>query len=188
MLSINDLENGQFIILDGDPFEVLSVKHFHLGRGGANIQTKVRSLRTSKVFDRNFKPADKFEEAEIEKLKVYHIYSHRDEFWFSEIDNPKNRFSLPLEIIGNQKDFLKPNLEVTALKFRGQIINMELPIKVDYNVIEAPPGIKGNTAQGGTKPIIIETGAKVLVPLFIKEGDIIKVNTQTGEYVERVTR
>ena len=186
MLTINDLKNGQFIILDGGPFEVLSVKHFHLGRGGANVQTKIRDLRTSKVFDRNFKPADKFEEVEIEKFKVRFIYSHRDEFWFSEFDNPENRFSLPSEIISDQKDFLKPNLEITALKFEDEIINIELPIKVDYKVIEAPPGIKGNTAQGGTKPIIIETGAKVLVPLFVKQGDIIKINTQTGEYVERV--
>ncbi len=186
MLTINDLKNGQFIILEGSPFEVLSVRHSHLGRGGANVQAKLRDLRTGKVFDRNFKPADKFEEVEIEKIKTQFIYSHRDEFWFAEISNPKNRFSLPLGIIGDYKDFLKSNLEITALKFEDEIINIELPIKVDYKVIEAPPGIKGDTAQGGTKSAVIETGAKVLVPLFVKEGDIIKINTQTGEYVERV--
>lgn len=186
MLSINDLKQRKFIVLDSGPFEVLSTKHSHIGRGGSNIQTKVRDLRTGKVFDRNFKPADEFEEAEMEKIKAKFIYSRRDEFWFVEASNLQNRFSLPLEIIGEQKDFLKPNLEITALKFQGEIINIELPIKVDYKIIEAPPGIKGNTAQGGNKPVVIETGIKVLAPLFIKEGDIIRVNTQTGEYVERV--
>jgi elongation factor P len=188
MLTINDLKNGILVEIDNNPYQVLSVKHQHIGRGGSSVAVKIRNLRTGQVYDRNFKPSDEFEEAEIEKIKTRFLYSHRGEFWFSEAENSKNRFVLKSEIIGEMENFLKPNLEIIALRFGENIINIELPIKVDYKVIEAPPGIKGNTAQGGTKAVIIETGAKISAPLFINEGDIIRVNTQTGEYVERVEK
>lgn len=188
MLSINDLKNGILIVIDNNPYIVTSVKHLHMGRGGASIQTKIRNLRTGQVFERNFKPSDEFEETEVEKMKSRFLYENRGVYWFDEIGNPKNRFSLKAEEIGESTQYLKPNLEISAIKFKDKIISVELPIKVDYKVIEAPPGVRGDTAGAATKVVVLETGAKINVPLFINEGDIIKINTQTNEYVERVEK
>ena len=188
MLSINDLQNGAYIAYENAPYEVLEVRHLHIGRGGSSIQTKLKNLKTGAVLARNFKPADTFEKADIEKQKVKYLYSHRDEYWFAEADNPANRFKLSEEQIGDQTHFLKPNTIVEALNFKGAILNITLPIKMDFKVIEAPPAIRGNTAQGGTKTITIETGAQIVIPLFINENDIIRVNTTTGEYVERMKK
>ena len=186
MLSINDLKNGTIIILDNDPFLILSIKHQHLGRGGASVTAKIRNLRTGQVFDRTFKPSDEFEEAEVEKIKSRFLYENRGICCFDEINNPKNRFSFPRNDLGDSADFLKSNLEVSAIKFNGKIIGIELPIKVGYKVIEAPPSLRGNTASGGAKMVAIESGAKISVPLFIEEGDIVRVNTQTGLYEKRI--
>jgi elongation factor P len=188
MLTINDIQNGDFVVIDGNPYKILSVKHLHMGRGGSSIQTKIRNLKTGQVFERNFKPADSFAEAELEKIKALFIYGHRGEYWFAESGKPQNRFALKEENIGSAKNFLKKDLEVTALKWRGEIINIELPVKAEYIVKEAPPALRGDTAQGGSKQVTIETGYKVTVPLFIEAGDIVRVNTETGEYVERVKK
>ena len=189
MLSINDFKNGIFLVIGNEPYVVLEVKHLHMGRGGSSIQTKIKNLQTGQVFSRNFKPADSFEEPEIEKMKSCFLYENRGLYWFNEVGNPQNRFSFKKEELGDEIAlFLKPNLEVIALKFNEKFINIELPIKVDFKVVEAPPSIRGDTAQGGNKPVTIETGAKILAPLFIEEGDIIKINTQTGDYVERVEK
>lgn len=179
-------------MIDSDPYIVMSVLHQHIGRGGSNVQTKVRNLRTGRVFEKNFKPADEFVEAEIEKMPSRFLYKSRGEVWFDEVGNPRHRFSFKEESLGEPVVYLKPNMEVTAIKLmsgeEGEILNVELPIKADYKVIEAPPSIRGNTAQGGTKTAIIEGGASVNVPLFINQDDVIRINTQTGEYVERVEK
>lgn len=188
MLDINDLEKGSSIIMDGDPFIVLEISHQHVGRGGSSVQTKLKNLRTGQVLSRNFKPADEFEEAEVEELKATYLYSGKGEFWFCEAANPGKRFSLTEETVGDQKNFLKADMEVVALIFNEKIFAVRLPVKMDYMVTEAPPAIKGNTAQGGTKVVIIESGARVNAPMFISENDTIRVNTQTGEYDERVTK
>jgi len=200
MLSINDLQNGTHIIYEDTPYEVLEVRHLHIGRGGSSIQTKLKNLKTGQVLARNFKPADVFEEADIEKKNVKYLYSHRGEYWFSEIsndrwditkltkDNTPRRFKLSQEQLGDTTHFLKQNTIVEALKFNGEILTITLPIKIDFKVVEAPPAIRGNTAQGGTKTVTIETGAQIVVPLFINECNIIRINTQTGEYMERVEK
>ncbi|MBI5147986.1 MAG: elongation factor P [Parcubacteria group bacterium] len=188
MLSINDLENSSLIVLNGDPYAVLEVRHQHIGRGGSNVQARLKNLRTGQVLERNFKPADSFDEAEIEKKKTRFLYEHRGTFWFVDSDNPKNRFSLPVEILSGKGGFLKQNLDVIAVEFSGNVIAVELPIKIDYKVTEAPPAVRGNTAQGGTKTIVLENGLKVNAPLFINDGDIVRVNTETGEYIERVEK
>ncbi len=191
MLSYNELKPGIYIIFNGEPYRVEAFEFLRMQQRKPVAKTKIRNMITGKILDRNFQQSDSFEEAEIERIKSRFLYSSRGEFWFSEIDNPKNRFSLKIDIIGEAEKFLKPDLEAIALKFfasggKDKIIGIELPVKVDYKVVEAPPAIKGDTAQGGTKVVVIETGAKISTPLFINEGDIIKVNIQTGEYAERV--
>jgi len=188
MLSYNDLIKGVLFILDNEPWEVLESHFLRMQQRKAVMQTKIKNLINGKIVDRNWQASDYFEEAEVEKIKAKFLYAHRQEFWFSELDNQKNRFSLKGEIIGESEKFLKPNLEISALKFGEKIIKIEMPVKADYKVIEAPPSIKGDTAQGGTKVVTLETGAKVSVPLFINEGDLIKVNTQSGDYVERIDK
>jgi len=184
-LEINDLKRGSLIVLDNNPYTVLSVKHVHMGRGGAVVQTKVKDLKTGKVVDKSLKPSDNIEQAEIERKDSEFIYERNGEYWFHEAGSPGSRFSLPMDVIGEQALFLKNKMKIKAFIFDGDVINVELPIKNDYEVVEAPPSIKGNTSQGGSKLVVIEGGAKVSVPLFIEAGDKIRVNIETGEYAER---
>lgn len=188
MLSINDLISGLYIVYEDMPYQVLEVRHLHIGRGGSSIQTKLKNLKTGQVLARNFKPSDMFEEADIEKKNVTYLYNHRNEYWFCEEKNQTNRFKLSEDQLGEAIRFLKPNTVIEALNFKGAILNITLPIKMDFKVTEAPPAIRGNTAQGGTKIVTIETGTSIAVPLFINDGDIIRINTNTNEYVERVEK
>jgi len=188
MLSINDLQNGIYIVYEEAPYQVIEVRHLHIGRGGASIQTKLKNLKTGQVLARNFKPADQFQQADIEKRRVKYLYNHRGEYWFSEGNNPQNRFFLKKDILSDTIHFLKPNTVVETLNFKGEILNITLPIKMDFKVVEAPPDVRGNTAGSAAKTAVIETGASITVPLFVSEGDIIRVNTQTGEYAERVAK
>ena len=185
---MNDLRIGTFFIIEGQPFEVLFSQHLKMQQRRPVMQTKIKNLLTGKVVERNFQQSDYFEEADIQKKEVKFLYFHRGEFWFSEKDDSSKRFQLSEEIIGESAQFLKPNTIIISLLFNAQIINIELPVKMDFRVIEAPPSTRGNTAQGGTKQVKIETNAMIDAPLFINEGDIIRVNTQTGEYAERVEK
>lgn len=188
MLSINDLKPGSLITIEGAPFQVLEVAHQHIGRGGSSIQTKIRNLKTGQVYNRNYKPADSFPEADVEKRQVNFLYNHRGDFVFTDQSNPKNRFTLKEDATGDNKKWLKPNSQVTAVFFKGNLLTLTMPIKMDFKVTEAPPGIQGDRSSAGTKGATIETGAIIQVPLFINTGDIIRVNTETGEYVERTEK
>ncbi|MFH1246464.1 MAG: elongation factor P [Candidatus Liptonbacteria bacterium] len=188
MLSYGELKKGVIFVLDGQPYEVLESGFLRMQQRKAVMQTKIKNLINGKIIDRNWQASDEFEEAEIERRNAAFIYQGRGEYWFHEEGNPKNRFSLTKEQIGAQDRFLKPNTVITTLVFNEKIINVQLPVKMDFKVVEAPPSIKGNTAQGGNKTVEIEGGAKIAVPLFVNTDDVIKVNTQTGEYVERVDK
>ncbi|HVN26766.1 MAG TPA: elongation factor P [Candidatus Paceibacterota bacterium] len=185
-LAYTDLTKGVLFIMDGSPYEVIETHFLRMQQRKAVVQTRIRNLITGKLLDRNFQASDSFEEAEITKKNATFIYASRGEYWFHEEGNPKNRFSLSEELVGEQGRFLKPNTKVQTMIFNDKVINVEIPIKMEFKVTEAPPSIKGNTAQGGTKSVTIEGGAKVNVPLFVNEGETIRINTQTGEYVERV--
>lgn len=185
-LAYTELTKGTLFIMDGAPYEVVEMHFLRMQQRKATVQTRIRNLITGKLLDRNFQGSDSFEEAEIERKNAMFIYESKGEYWFHDEGNPKNRFSLTKDIIGAQGQFLKPNTKVSTMVFNEKVIKVEIPIKMDFKVIEAPPAIRGNTAQGGTKSITIEGGAKVSAPLFINEGDVIRINTQTGDYVERV--
>ena len=188
MINYNELKPGVNFIMDGEPYEVLEFSFLRMQQRKPVAQTKIRSIITGKILSRNFQHTESFQEAEIDYKKVKFLYSHRNKFIFCDIQNPSARFELPAEIIGEKAKFFKPNSEVEVVSFQGKTINIRLPIKMDFKVVEAPPSTRGNTAQGGTKTVTIETGAQISVPLFINEGDIIRINTQTGEYVERVEK
>lgn len=188
MLSYSELTKGTLFIFEGAPYEVLEMSFLRMQQRKATVNTKIRNLITGKVLERNWQASDSFEEAEIERKNSKFIYVNRGEYWFTAEKNPSDRFALPAEVIGDSARFLKPNTPVTALVFKGKVIKVTMPIKIDYKVTEAPPSIKGNTAQGGSKAVVVEGGASVNVPLFINEGDVIRINTDTGEYVERVDK
>ncbi len=188
MLSMNDLKRGTLFILYGAPFEVLETSHSHIGRGGSNTTARIRNAKTGQVLTKTFKQSDTFEEADIEKRPISFLYSHRGEYVFIDPKDRTKRFSIPSEILGDKTMWLKPNMELTGVFLDEEIISVILPIKLDLKVTEAPPSIRGDTAQGGTKPITLETGAIVSAPLFVNQDDIVRVNTETGTYTERVTK
>ncbi len=188
MLSYNELKIGTMFKFEGIPYEVLDYAFLRMQQRKPVAKTRIKNLLTGQVIERNFHQNEPLEEIEIEKHAITFLYSNRGEFWFSEKGNPKNRFKLEESKIGPAAKFLKPNSEVTAVKLDEQILNIKVPIKIDLKITETPPGEMGNTAQGGTKTATLETGAEVAVPLFINTGDVIRVNTETEMYVERMEK
>lgn len=188
MLNYNELKPGVIFILNNEPWEVLEYNFVRMQKRRPTVQVKIKNLIDGKTITKAFSQGESFEEAEIEERQVKFIYGHRGKYVFSPVKQSNQRIEMSEEQIGNIIKYLVPNTIVKALYFQGKIIKITLPVKIDFKVIESPPSIKGDTASGGTKSVKIETGATVQTPLFIEEGDIIKVNTQTGEYAERVSK
>lgn len=185
MLTINEIKNGTALIVDSDPYIVLNAQHSKTGRAGAVLRTKIKNIRTGNILNKTFQGAEKIEEAEVEKKKGQFLYSDGSVFYFMDNENYE-QFEIPAEVIGDQANFLKEETAVDILYFNEGPINIKLPIKMDFKVVEAPPAVKGNTADGGSKQITLETGTKITTPLFIEQGDFVRINTETGEYAERV--
>ncbi len=184
MLSIAEIKSGKNIILNGEPYAVFYHEHSKTGRAGAVLRTKIKNLVTGAVLEKTFQGSDKVEEAEISKSKAQYLYSEKGDFHFMDSET-YDQFSLSQNIFDDAVNYLIEGTEVTVLNFNGSPINVELPVKIKLKVTEAPPGIKGDTASGGDKLVTLETGIKITVPLFIKEGDEIVINTERGEYVSR---
>lgn len=188
-LQYNELLPKKTIIIDGDPYIVLSSQTSKKDRQKASNRVKLKNLRTGNVIDRTFHQSDVLPEAEMDKRELTFLYSNRGEYWFCPVGKPADRMSFPEELVGAQQgQFMKENSVVEALVFDDQIIGITLPIKVDLRVVEAMPAVKGNTTQGANKEVKLETGATVMAPMFINEGDIVRINTETGEYSERVEK
>ncbi len=188
MLEYNEITPKKFIVVDDEPYEVLESHVARTQQRKPQNQTKVRNLISGRVIPMTFHSSDKAEEADLEKKEIKYLYTNKGEFWFCEANNPSNRFSLKEEVVGTKGSFMKTNSIVEALSFNDRIIDIRLPIKIDFLVKESAPAVKGNTVSGGSKQAVIETGAVVNVPLFINEGDTIRVNTETGLYTERVDK
>ena len=186
MITYSELKKGTKIIINKQPYEITEASLMFKGRGHSNLQTKLKNLINGEVVSETFHPSDSFEEAEIEKIKAKFIYSHKDKFVFSKENNLSERFELTEEQIGSANKFLKPELIIEAIIFKNKIINISLPIKINLKVTESPPGFKGDRAQSGNKIVTLETGAKINVPLFIDQDDIIEINTEKKEYVKRI--
>jgi elongation factor P len=188
MLEYNEITVGRFIMYQGEPWEVLGAHVFRKQQRKPVNATKLRNLITGRITENSFHVSEKAEEADLETKEIKFIYANpaKGEYWFNEIVDASKRFALKDEQIGYGGKFLNKDAIAKALIFQEKIIGVKLPIKVELKVTEAPPSTRGNTAQGGNKVVKVETGATVNVPLFINEGDTIRVNTETGEYVERV--
>ncbi len=187
MLEYNELKPRKYIVFEGEPFEVLTSHVFRKQMRKPVNATKLRNLLTGKVVEHSFHQSEKIAEAELDSRKVKYLYTNRGEHWFCEANDPSKRFQLSPESVEGKIEWIKPNSIVDLLSFEGRMIGLEIPIKVELKVTEAAPAVKGNTVQGGSKEIKLETGKMINVPMFVNEGDIIRVNTETGDYVERVT-
>ncbi len=186
-ITYNELKRGVKIILNNQPYEIIEASPLSKGRGHSVLQAKIKNLITGNVVSRTFRSSDSFEETELSKVRIKYLYSYRGRYFFCEEKNPSKRFDLTKEQIGVQTKFLKQNQIIEGIFFENKVINISLPIKISLKVIVSPPGIKGGRAEPGRKTVTLETKARVNVPLFIKEGDIIEINTETGEYVRRIS-
>jgi elongation factor P len=186
MLSYNDLKKGTLFVWSGEPYEVLEYNFSRMQQRKPVAQTKIRNLKTGSVSNQTFKTSDSFDELDITKKPVVFVFCAKGQCTFHAAGNPGERFSLEEQKLEGREKFLKSKEEVTARYIGEELLDVQVPIKVDLVVAEAPPAVKGNTAQGGLKQVTLETGLVINTPMFINEGDVVRVNTELGEYVERV--
>ncbi|MFQ5809359.1 MAG: elongation factor P [Armatimonadota bacterium] len=186
-ISTAQFKNGLTIELDGKAYQIVAYQHVKPGKGGAFVRTRLKNVETGGVFEKTFRAGAKMPAAHVERRKVQFLYSTGDAFYFMDVDN-FDQIELSEEQVGDSKEYLKESDEVGIVRYKGDVIGLELPAAVNLAVSQTDPGIRGDTAQGGTKPAVLETGAVVQVPLFIEIGDVVKVDTRSGEYLERVSQ
>jgi len=188
ILSYNEILPKCIIDYNNEPYEVLSAHIFRMQQRKPVNQTKLRQLVGGKVLEISFHQNETVTEADVGKMQAQYLYTNRGESWFAEEGNPKNRFSFPEETVHDKVQWLVPNTSVEVLTYEDKPMTIKIPVKVELTVKDAPPAVKGNTVSGGTKLVELSTGAKINVPLFINSGDIVRINTDTGEYTERVEK
>ena len=188
VLSYNEILAKKVIVFNQEPCLVVSNHVFRKQQRKPVNVTKLKNLKNGRVIEYSFHQNETAEEAELDKKPIVFIYENKGEYWFHEANDKSRRFSLPIELIGVGAKFIKNNSELDALVFNDEIIGVNIPIKVELKVKEAMEAVKGNTAQGAQKEVTLETGAKLMVPMFINAGDIISINTESGEYSERIEK
>jgi elongation factor P len=181
----SQFRNGLKIEIDGEPFVITYFQHVKPGKGGAFVRTKIKNLRSGRVLDKTFRSGEKVGEADIDEKRMQFLYHDGEQLVFMDQET-YDQIPFSTEQIGDAIKYLKQNLDVDVMFWKGKPINIELPAFIEASVSQCDPGLKGDTASGATKPATLETGAVVQVPLFIKEGEMIRVDTRSGEYVERV--
>ncbi len=187
MYTITDLKPGRAVTLDGEPFIVLASQFGRKSQSQANMQCKLKNLKTGSIVARNFQGSEKIEPAAVGYRHVQYLYKNQGMCSFMDLET-YDQFDLPEEMIGDGLKFMIDGLEVDALMYEEKPIGIKLPVTVTLVVSETSPGVRGDTATGGGKPATLSSGAVINVPLFVNEGDRIKVNTEKGEYVERVAK
>jgi elongation factor P len=185
VISTTDFKNGAKIELDGDPYTIVEFQHVKPGKGGAFVRTKLKNLKTGNLLERTFRSGEKFNVPDLLDREMQFLYAEGNEYHFMD-NNTYEQLFITAEQLGSAKDFLKENMVVRILFFQGKPLGVDLPLFVELKVVETDPGIRGDTATGGTKLAKLETGGTVKVPLYLEEGTVIKVDTRTGTYVERV--
>lgn len=186
MLEYNEITERKYIIYEGAPYEVLTSHVFRKQQRKPVNAVKMRNLISGGIKEVSFHVSEKVDEADLTTKDIKYLYENKGEFWFCESNDPSKRFKLEEQVLGQAIKFIKSNSIVPALVFEEQIIGVKLPIKVELRVKEAHPAVKGDTAKGGNKTVVLETGATVNVPMFINQGDVLRINTETGEYTDRV--
>ena len=185
MISAGDFKNGITLEIDGNVCQIVEFQHVKPGKGAAFVRTKYKNIITGSVVEKSFRPTEKFPAARIERVDMQYLYADGDLFNFMNMET-YDQMAVDKDTVGDSLKFVKENENVTIVSHAGNAFQVEPPISVELLVTECEPGEKGNTAQGATKPCIVETGAQVMVPLFVNEGDTLKIDTRTGEYSSRV--
>ena len=180
-----DFRKGLKIEIDGEPYVIVDFQHVKPGKGGAFVRTRLKSLISGNVIDQTFRSGDKVDTPDLEEREMQFLYETGGEYHFMDTKSFEQLF-LTADQLGESKDFLKENLVIKALFHNKRPIGVEVPMFVDLKVVSSEPGVKGDTASGSTKPATLESGAVIQVPLFVEEGDMIRVDTRTGEYITRV--
>jgi elongation factor P len=185
VFSTSDFRKGLKIEYKGAPHEIVDFQHHKMGRGGAIVRTKLKNLRTGSIFDDSFKGGEKFEKPDLEERKMQYLYNDGDLYHLMDNESYE-QIALTAEQLGEAKKFLVENMMVSVLLYEGSTIGVEVPMFVELKIFKTDPGFKGDTASGGNKPAELESGVTVKVPFHLNEGDIIKIDTRTSEYIERV--
>jgi elongation factor P len=185
MYSTPDFRKGLKIELNGEPFAIVDFLHVKPGKGGAFVRTTLKSLMSGNVIDRTFRSGEKVDKPDLEEKEMQFLYESDGEFHFMDSETYEQLFLTQVQL-GDARSYLQENVAVTVLFHNGKPIGVEVPIFVELKVSATEPGIKGDTAGGATKPATLETGMTVQVPLFVNEGDVLKIDTRTGKYMERV--
>jgi elongation factor P len=185
MIDVNELRKGVTFTMDGQLYKVIDYQHHKPGRGKAVIRTKLRNLRSGGTIDKNFTSGDRVQDIRLDHQTVQYLYSDSEFFYFMDTDTYE-QFPLPDAVLEDAKPFLIENQELELSSFEGEALDVELPITVELRVVEAPPGFAGDTASGATKEVALETGFRLQVPLFIEEGDLLRIDTRDGRYITRV--
>ncbi|MES2668408.1 MAG: hypothetical protein V4644_01805 [Patescibacteria group bacterium] len=188
ILSYNEITQKKVIVYNGEPYEVLSSHVFRMQQRKPVNQTKLRHLVSGRVLEISFHQSETVPEADIGKMQATYLYTSRGESWFTEDGNPKNRFAFPENAIHEKVQWLVQNASCEVMLYNDEPMTISIPIKVELKVKDAPPAVKGDTATGGDKKVVLESNASVTTPLFINVGDVLRINTDTGEYVERVSK
>ena len=183
----SQFKNGLKIELDGSPFTIVYFQHVKPGKGGAFVRTKIKNLLNGRTIDRTFRSGEKAELADIEETKMQYLYNDGESLVFMD-QHTYDQIPISPEVIGDQIDYMLENMSVEVLFWNGKPINVQLPNYIEAKVTKSDPGVKGDTSSGASKPATLECGATINVPLFIKEGDVLRVDTRTGEYAERVNQ
>lgn len=184
MYSTQDFRNGLKIIFDNDPYEIVEFQHVKPGKGGAFVRTKIKNLITGRVLDPTFKSGDKVGKPDMEEKSMQYLYMDGAHYAFMDVATYEQTLVDP-DVLGNAAQWMTENCECQILFWNGNAIGVQLPNFVVLKITECEPGIKGDTATGATKPALLESGGSVYVPLFVNEGDVIRIDTRTGSYVER---
>jgi elongation factor P len=183
-MDTSDFRNGLSIIQDSDIYTIVEFQHVKPGKGGAFVRTKLRNARTGAVIDKTFRAGEKMDQARIERRPMQYLYSQGEEYFLMDTET-YDQISVGQEAIGNPVKYLKDGMEVMVVDHDGEILGVEVPFFVELAVTETEPGVRGDTAAGGSKPATLETGATIQVPFFIDVGDRVKVDTRTDTYLER---
>ncbi len=184
MISAGEFRNGVTMEYEGEIYVILEFQHVKPGKGAAFVRTKIRNLKTGAVVEKTFRPTEKMPRAHIDRLDMQYLYTDGDLFHFMNVET-FDQIAVNSTDVGDALKFVKENEMVKILSYEGQVFGIEPPLFVELEITETEPGFAGNTAQGATKPAIVETGASVQVPLFINQGEVIKIDTRTGEYLGR---
>lgn len=184
MISAGDFRNGATFEMDGNVFSIIEFQHVKPGKGAAFVRTKIRNVISGAVTERTFNPNDKFPTAFIERKDMQYLYNDGDLYYFMDPDSFE-QIPISASVLGDNFKFVKENMDCKILSFKGNVFGVEPPNFVELDIIKTDPGFKGDTATNATKPATVETGAEIRVPLFINEGEKIRIDTRTGEYMER---